>query len=330
MKNKKFKKLKIALIADEITAPCLSYECCVAQVTPQNYRLVFRWWKPDFLLVESAWNGYKRKWRKQIVKNPAADENKLRQVVEYAQFCGIPTVFWNKEDGVHFEDFIDKALLFEHIFTTDVNMIAEYKRRIRHQPVTVNLLMFAVQPAIHNPYPVAERFKQFCFVGSYTKNRHPERLKYQNLLFAAAQDFGLIIYDRNSYIKSDNYRLPAHIKATVKKRISHAKTGKIFKKYQAYLNINTVMNSPTMFSRRLIETLACASPIVSSPALAIEHYFKDYVYTVNTLEEAQEAFFKLSKPYDPKLCEQLMAGSQYILSQHTYEQRLEQMLDVIK
>lgn len=328
--NKTFQKLKIALIADELTEPCLSYECKVVNVTPSNYKLIIKYWKPDLLLVESAWNGYKRKWRRKIISNPQSECKKLSEVVHYAQTHKVPTVFWNKEDGVHFNDFIDKALLFDHIFTTDSDMIPEYKKRLTNQSTTVNLLMFAVQPKIHNPYNPPPRINQFCFVGSYTKDRHPDRLHFQNLLFSSAQDFGLVIYDRNSYIPSDNYRLPSHIRATINSRIPHAKTGSIFKKYQGYINVNTVTDSPTMFSRRLIEIMACGSPIISSPARAINEHFTEFVHVVHNEGEAKNAFQKLSEPYSHNTKELLRNGAEFVLQHHTYSHRLQQILEVIK
>lgn len=331
MKIKKpFQKLKIALIADEITEPCLSYECKVMNVTPSNYKLIIKYWRPDLLLVESAWNGYKRKWRKKIASNSQSQSRDLDEVVQYAQSHKVPTVFWNKEDGIHFNDFVDKAILFDHIFTTDSNMIPEYQKRILDSTTTVNVLMFAVQPNLHNPYNSPTRLKQFCFVGSYTKDRHPERLHFQNLLFTSAQDFGLVIYDRNSYLSSDNYRIPQNIKATIKPGILHIKTGDVFKKYQGYLNVNTVVDSPTMFSRRLIEIMACGSPIISSPSQAIEVQFSEYVSVVTNEEETKVALLKLSEPYDNATKLLLKEGAHLILQNHTYAHRLEQILDVIK
>ncbi|MEK8227730.1 hypothetical protein NKG05_18920 [Oerskovia sp. M15] len=72
--------------------------------------------------------------------------------IELVTFCreqGIPTVFWNKEDPVHFEDFLESAALFDRVCTTDVNRVPDYVERLGHDRVSV--LPFAAQPAIHNP-----------------------------------------------------------------------------------------------------------------------------------------------------------------------------------
>ena len=78
----------------------------------------------NFLLVESAWQGYKNRWKYKIASYPDVpkrNNHALRRLVERAKDKGIPTVFWNKEDGVHFDRFINSAKLFDHVFTVDEN-----------------------------------------------------------------------------------------------------------------------------------------------------------------------------------------------------------------
>src|SRR5687767_10822686 len=114
------RRLRVALIADELTTACLRHECEVREVTPRlNYRYVLSRWKPDLLLVESAWAGHGNCWKYKVASyadHPERTNERLRKVVEYARACGVPCVFWNKEDGVHFERFIDSAKLFDHVF----------------------------------------------------------------------------------------------------------------------------------------------------------------------------------------------------------------------
>ncbi|EOH3841630.1 glycosyltransferase family 1 protein, partial [Campylobacter jejuni] len=95
--------LKIALIADELTYASLKEEDGVVlrNVTPINYKVLFYFWKPDFLFVESAWHGCKNKWKYQIASYPdypKRNNKKLQKCVDFAKTLNIPTVFWNKED----------------------------------------------------------------------------------------------------------------------------------------------------------------------------------------------------------------------------------------
>nr|WP_304441070.1 hypothetical protein [Ignatzschineria sp. F8392] len=103
------------------------------------------------LLVESAWKGHWNRWKFKIAAYPDYPErnnDKLKELVARAKDLGIPTVFWNKEDSVHFDRFIDSAKFFDHVFTVDETCIPRYKA-VMGQDASVHSLMFAVQPKFH-------------------------------------------------------------------------------------------------------------------------------------------------------------------------------------
>ncbi|GMN90436.1 CgeB family protein [Francisella sciaenopsi] len=250
--------MKIAIIADQITTATISYEgdCICYNVTPLNYKFVFKIFKPDVLFVESAWQGYHNSWKFKIASYPDHHKRsnaKLIKVVNYAKKCGIATVFWNKEDSVHFDRFIDSAKHFEHIFTVDENCIPKYRARVSAK-TNVNTMMFAVQPKIHYFKDFDFKYKRANFAGSYSHHIHSKRREIQDVMFESVcfQGLGLTVFDRNS----ENYRYPELENMTVEKAISHSQTAQIYRDYMLSLNVNTIEDSPTMFSRRLIEILA--------------------------------------------------------------------------
>ena len=71
------------------------------------------------------------------------------------------------------------------------------------------------------------------------------------------------------------------------------KTANIYKSYFASINVNTIQDSPTMYSRRLIEIIACGGIAVTSPALSVKKHFKDFCHVVSCYEEAFELFSRL-------------------------------------
>ncbi|STY59581.1 Uncharacterized protein conserved in bacteria [Mannheimia haemolytica] len=103
--------IKLYVISDNLTAQSLFLE---------NIDFEKFWWrlraKKSILFVESAWQGYKNRWKYKIASYPERTNEKLVRLVEKAKDKGIPTVFWNKEDSVHFDRFIDSAKHFDHIF----------------------------------------------------------------------------------------------------------------------------------------------------------------------------------------------------------------------
>src|SRR5690625_3169612 len=189
-----FSTLKIALIADELTQACLAPECRIMPVTPWNARAVLGLWRPDFLLVETSWNGWLRSWKYKMAAYPDYPErnnNDLRRVVELARSRGLKTVFWNREDGVHFDRFIESARLFDYIFTVDEQRVPDY-RAVCGPEVPVEVLMFAAQPRIHYPKagPVDPRA---AFVGSYSTHVHPARRAWQDQVLEATEEIRLVV-----------------------------------------------------------------------------------------------------------------------------------------
>jgi spore maturation protein CgeB len=237
-------------------------------------------------------------------------------------------VFWNKEDGVHFERFISSASMFDVIFTVDANCIERYRSRIGRD-VVVKPLMFAVQPAVHYFSGNAYKENRACFLGSYSSHIHERRRKWQDMLFAASSEIGLTIFDRNSNRKSRIYRYPDLPGVEVRKGVNHEQTGHIYRDYMVSLNVNTIEDSETMFSRRLIEIIASGGLAVTTPAKSVEKYFKDYCYVVNSEQEARGLFQQLKNGWRPFEAEMVRTGAEYIHRNHTWAHRIEAILAAI-
>lgn len=332
-KNLIHQPIRIALIADELTRNCLEDECVTYNLTALNWRWVLRFWKPDFLFVESAWGGYRDGWKFKIASypdHPERNNHKLARLVAYARNRGIPTVFWNKEDGVHFDRFIDSAKLFDHIFTVDENCVPRY-RAVVGAAVTVNTLMFAVQPITHSFTGFNFKHHRANFVGSYSHHVHNRRRYWQDLMFGAVKetDLGLTAIDRNSDRKSLNYRYPSVLGLEILPVLPHAQTAQIYKDYLVSLNVNTVEDSATMYSRRLVEILACGGIAVTNPSPAVERYFKDYCHVIHNAEEAVELFARLKHGPSADDLARAEAGARYVLAEHTWAHRLEEIVRVV-
>lgn len=324
--------MKIALISDDLTAKALASCATIIPLTPLSGLFALRLYRPDVLLVESAWNGWRNKWKYGIAAYPDypnRNNAKIRKLVARARDLGIPTVFWNKEDGVHFERFIDTAGLFECVLTVDENCIPRYRERLG-QNVKLGVLPFAVQPTIHHASPQAPRLRRANFVGSYSHHIHSMRREWQNLMFAAAEPLGLTAYDRNSGRKADHYRYPVLPWLEVCNSVPYEQTAEIYRQYMVSLNVNTVDDSPTMFSRRLVEIVACGGFAVTNPSPSVDHFFKDYVATVRNQDECAELMKRIAIDGLSRVDrDRALAGSDYVLKHHTWPHRLAQIAEVV-
>jgi len=324
------KDLVIAAIVDEFTLECLRPECRIVTFRPDNWEGILERERPHFLLVESAWKGNGGSWEYRIGTYddtyPGSREE-LTRLVEACRRRGLPTVFWNKEDPIHYKRFQEAAKLFDFVFTSDANCVAQYQRDLGHDRVYP--LAFAAQPRIHNPVWVPRyREKPVCFAGSYYRNRHPQRQKELEWLLEAAMEFGLDIYDR-AYGKNGpeagDFHFPERFQAATRGGVPYQEMLRVYKQYRVFLNVNSVTDSPTMFSRRVFELLACGTPVVSTPARGIEELLgRDVVRLVSSREEAQEALQSLLG--NDELRERLaLAGQRLVAQGHTYAHRLQEV-----
>lgn len=332
MSARRAPRLRIALIADALTRDALAVEADVFQLTPLDAAWVLKLRRPDLLLVESAWQGHRDAWKYRIAAYPDHPERsnaKLARVVERARDLGIPTVFWNKEDGVHFERFIDSARLFEHVFTVDANCIERY-RAVMGAQASVHPLLFAVQPAFHHFAGFHFKQRRACFVGSYGTHVHERRRERQHMLFdTAAAALGLTVYDRNSGRKAAQYRYPALAGLETRPAVRYAATAQVYRDHLVSLNVNTVEDSPTMFSRRLVEILACGGIAVTTPSLSVDRLFTDYCHVIRSVEEARALFERLTRGANEDDLARARAGAEHVAQTHTWAHRLEEIRRVV-
>lgn len=326
-------RLKLGLVADELTRSCLRHNCRVLDLTPLNFQTTLRRQRPDLVFVESAWSGHLDTWKYRIAaypEHPERDNTPLAALVACARELGIPAVFWNKEDGVHFDRFIDSARLFDWIFTVDQSCVRRYAQAI-DRPVFVAPLMFAVEPVFHHFEGFDGHLRRANFVGSYGWHVHDLRRERQDMLLgSAARALGLTIYDRNSDRRTAHYRYPDFPNTTVKRRVAHEHTGAIYKSHLVSLNINTVEDSETMFSRRLIEIIACGGLAVTTPARSVDRLFSEHCYVVDNADLAQALFERLALDgYTARDRDMMRAGAERVRTHHTYTQRIQTILDAI-
>lgn len=323
--------MKIALVSDALTSSALSVDTKIFNFTPLSWLYGFQLYRPNLLFVESTWSGYANRWKYGVAAypgHPARNNNRLRKLVDRARKLKIPTIFWNKEDGVHFERFIDSAALFDIVLTVDENCLPRYRERLG-SGVKLGVLPFAVQPAFHHSQLGTPIIRRANFVGSYSHHVHTLRRQWQDMMFEAAQPLGLTVYDRNSDRKAAHYRYPPLPWMDVRKSVSYAQTADIYRQHMVSLNVNTVDDSPTMFSRRLVEIVACGGLAVTNPSPSVDRFFKDYVVTVHNAEECKEVFSRIARDGLSRLDrERALAGADYVLQNHTWKHRLQQIAEI--
>lgn len=321
---RKLPELRVAAVLDGMSYACFEPEASLLSFRPDNFAGVIDNGDPDLLLVESAWQGAGGSWQYMVGSYSYSETlglPQLKALVSYCRKAGIPTVFWNKEDPVHFSRFKEAAQLFDHVLTTDANCVGAYEG-LGIDKERIGVLPFGAQPKLHNPVTHPDgRLEEVCFAGTYYHNRHPERRRQLELLLDAASPFGLRIYDRTYERGDSSMSFPERFQPYVYGALPYEEMVRAYKRHRVFVNVNSVTDSPTMFSRRVFELLACGTPVVSNPSEGIEGMLGGAVDTVDSAEAATGAIERLMT--DNKYWrERSLAGVEAVLREHTYAHRL--------
>lgn len=286
----------------------------------------------DFLLVEAAWQGSGGTWQNQLIGQNAPSPQ-LRELIEQCQQRSIPTVFWNKEDPSHFEDFKDTAALFDIIATTDSNIVAEYEQLF--PGTTVIVLPFAAQPVLHNPArnEITES-GDMAFAGTYFRHKFEDRREQMDLLLGGAHrvsqqsDASFTIFSRHAG-GDPKYQFPSKWGKHVAGSLPYPEMLAAYRSFKVFLNVNSVTDSPSMCARRIFEIAGSGTPLVSTESAALRNFFTEAeVPSVQTTEEAELVLRSL---VGSELLRRRTAhlALRRVWEEHTYRHRADKLVDAL-
>ncbi|MBP2414044.1 spore maturation protein CgeB [Arthrobacter stackebrandtii] len=320
--------LKVGVILDDFSAMAFRFEWNAVALDPAAWAQQLD--GLDLVFIESAWAGNERLWRGKI----ASDDGPAQPFIDMLAACkaqGIPTVFWNKEDPPHYDDFLPAAKLFDVVFTSDEGRIESYRRDLGHDRIDV--LPFAAQPAVHNPVRPAKGWhkRDVAFGGMYFAHKYPERREQMDLLLngvmdaSSKMDTGLEIFSRQLG-GSPEYQFPAPLDSRVVGSLTYPQMLSAYKAYKVFLNVNSVVDSASMCARRIFEISAAGTPVITTPSAAIRNFFtEDEVPVAETRESAAHQSRALVK--NAELNDRTAHLAQRrIWQEHTYAHRVESVL----
>lgn len=326
----KLSDFKVVSIMDVFTYNSFAPEVNMYPLDVDKWKSQLLFIQPDLFFIESAWQGNNGQWNKKIAYYDEEQHRFIKEVIAYAKQLKIPVIFWNKEDPVHYDKFIETAKLCDFVFTTDIGRVSQYKIDCKHN--NVDVLPFAAQPKNNNPVKIQKkRIEKASFAGSYYRH-HEERSRDMDILLEACKDRGLVIYDRN-YEKTSkglmpNHQFPDRYKEYIKGTLPFNLIDKSYKGYKFMINVNTVKDSETMFSRRVFEGLISGTPIISTYSLGMNKLFGDIINTSSDIDELKQ-HMNLLYDDDELYRKYALLGIRKILQHHTYEHRFKKILSSV-
>ncbi len=304
--------LRVAGILDELSCFCFPYDCKYLNLTYENWEKELEEFQPELLFVESAWHGVNNKWYQKVYN---CDPSFLG-IINWCRMRGIPTVFWNKEDPVHFDTFLGAASHFDWVYTTDMDCVPLYKRMLHHN--NVGVLPFAVETKMFTPIEKYERKPGCCFAGSYYAKQTERCHDFIQIVDLFKSKMPFAIYDRNVYPGNPDYTFPEQYQHMIVGSLPMNKIDVAYKGYDWSLTMNIVKRSSTMEARRIFELLACNTLSVSNPCSGIKTLLGDLVLQdLDNIEEFNRRATDVM--YGDRV---RLLALRKVLSQHTYYHRM--------
>ncbi|MGV3247172.1 CgeB family protein [Rothia sp. 11254D007CT] len=325
--------VRAAVILDDFSLQAWGAEFETVVVTPEDWLQQITENPVDFLLVESAWAGNGGAWQYHLT-GPSAPRPAVIELLAWCKEQGIPSVFWNKEDPPHFEDFLDTARLFDYVFTSDSNMVPRYREKLGHDRVFP--LSFAAAPSLHNPIRASKHggSRGVAFAGTYFAHKFPERREQMDTLLtgalagAAKSGEPFEIYSR-FWGKDAKYQFPEPFASHVVGSLPYLQMVRAYKAHKVFLNVNSVIDSPSMCARRIFEILASGTPVVTTGSAAIRQFFDERQLLV--VENEADAELKVRSLLNSEVlrARSVHMAQREIWTRHTYAHRAQQVLQVI-
>lgn len=244
----------------------------VHYLSPENYREVLEHSTLDAVIYVTCWKGVRNEEWKGIKfrEKPAAA---FDAILNHAKKFNLPTVFQSIEDPSNFDYFLPVAERFDYVFTSDIEVIDQYKQALGHDRVFYG--EYGANPQVNNPvgafrFDVTSAF----FAGSYPE-RYPDRCADMETMFSSLPNLprGLVIMDRN--FATGDYSFPDSYQASIIGPVDHATLQKVHKVFRYNLNFNSIKSSPTMCAMRVYELQAQGKPILSNYANSVFNRFPE-------------------------------------------------------
>lgn len=244
----------------------------VVYLSPTNYKEMLEKYDFDAFLYVTCWKGMENdEWKG--VKYRETPATALAEILEYARQNALPTIFQTIEDPSNFEYFLPVAEKFDYIFTSDTDMVDEYKEKLGHDRVYYG--EYGANPLVNNPIGTFRHdLPKAFFAGSYPE-RYPERCADMQVMFDSIPSTkdNLVIVDRNFY--SAEYQFPYRFQSSIIGTFSHAVLQKIHKLFRYSLNFNSIKTSPTMCAMRVYELQAQGKTLLSNYAQSVFNEFPE-------------------------------------------------------
>lgn len=309
-------RLRIALLGSERLYRGFSYECEILLVTPDNWKQVLRYGKPDMFLVESCMHTATGHWYLAQTGNP--EDSAVLKPVRLANKLGIPTVYWLTA-GIEYHELYARFMRhFSTVFCAD----SEELDLLAKEGVDAQLLEPAVQPRLFSP--IMELDKAALPGFSIVSDGLADALTYPDYILkhgAEFQELGLRIYDSVDRIWKTKVRDYPSLKEMLIGSVDFESRRFLLRYAKAYLCLPDRNTTRTEQEWQALEAAASRLPVFYNGVFAENDLRADFAIQIR---ENKSFFAELLRHLEGYLHRERIAQAtwRHVLTRHTLSLRL--------
>ena len=325
------RETRIGIIADEFLYQSLEVAADFRPITPTNYETVIA--DIDLLLVVTTWRGLNGEWTGLAGAKSRPRALVEKEIIPLAKSKGIPVAFYSKEDPPNYKQFLSLAYQADFIFTSAEEMIPQYEKDLPHK-VPIEALRFGVNYEIHNPLGcLNHNGHELVFAGSWMAHKYQERSEAGEKIFDGIIDAEKPFFavDRNlnldpkKFKNLERYMYPEKYLENLHAPIDHESLQRLQKLLPLAVNLNSVVNSQTMFANRIVELLAMGTLILSNHSAGVNSRYP-YVQILDSQLDTEQ-FLRTLTPEYIRLCQS--EGIRDVFLNDTAYDRIDQVLNAV-
>jgi len=315
--------LLIACVVGNRLYQGLRFEANCLLLKPENWKRVLQYTKPDFILMESCWDTVTGDWY--LAQTHPGEEHKiLRDILGYARRKNIPTVFWNTQDTLYHYLFNNFAKGFDYVFCADPReSVALTKQSINNE-----VLLPAIQPALHNPFKDFLHARNFSLQMLYDGWADILRLSGNLAFLKDLLNFGLVIIESRFRLFRNKIDERPEFTENILGCV-HWRDRLMALKYSTLcLMADATISTPTSQQWTALENAACRVPVLFRGSLMDDDIRRDIV-TAIPLDD--EFVSNTCVMLENELQRQKMAhlGWRTVYQKHTFSHRINSICNVM-
>ncbi len=321
---KKRSDIRIGLLASDRLFEGFQYECNVILITEENWKSIIDYGEIDFLLVESCREATTGDWYlSQTLEGES--QNKLHAIINNCKETGIPTVYWNTQDSLYHEHYVDISKMFDYVFCAD----PRERKNLQRCNIKADILYPAIQPAIHNP------FRMYKDIGALSINILFDGWadvirNYENLdILQKLSSKGLKIIESRFRLFNNKIHDTNKLKSNVLGCVTSSQRLLALKYAKLYISSDVSLTTRTLKQWMDIEAGACRLPLLYDGEIDADDMRKDFI---REFSDACELETFVENLLNDDISREKIAHETWrvVYSQHTFAHRLKVICDTIR